>query len=141
VLSVHDGDTATLETVEGRLLRIRFHGVDAPERATEQWPAQAQAAEATAFARRLLEHAQVRVRLTGARTYGREVGEIFVNGQSASHALVAAGRGWWSRKHAPDDRVLARLEAAARKARRGLWRDAAPEPPWRYRARHRYRAH
>lgn len=139
VVGVYDGDTVTVETEAGHRLQIRFHGVDAPERATPQWPAQAYAMQATRFSRELLAGARVRVRLTGARSYGRAVGEIFVDGQSASHALVGAGLGWWNARYAPDDAQLARLERAARKARRGLWKRGVPESPWRYRARHRQR--
>ena len=137
VVSVSDGDTAVIDTTNHEVLRVRFYGVDAPESANEHWPAQPYAAEATAFMRTLIGNKAVRVRLTGARTYRREVGEIFVAERSASQALLAAGLGWWYRKFAPHDRELARLERQARRQRVGLWQDEGREPPWRYRARYR----
>lgn len=137
VVRVHDGDTATVVTRDGHLLQIRFYGVDAPERASRDWPAQPYAQAAATFVRKLLLDLPVRVRLTGERTYGREVGEVFVAGRSASAAVVGAGLGWWNAKYAREDRTLAALERTARRARRGLWRAEHPEPPWRFRGRHR----
>jgi micrococcal nuclease len=40
---------------------------------------------------------------------------------------------WWYRKYAPGDTVLEGLEKAAREAKKGLWIDPAPIPPWVYR--------
>jgi micrococcal nuclease len=40
---------------------------------------------------------------------------------------------WWYRKYAPNDNVLARLEAQARQEKRGLWSQPAPVPPWDWR--------
>ena len=40
---------------------------------------------------------------------------------------------WWYRKHAPGDVVLEEFEKAAREAKKGLWVDPAPVPPWVYR--------
>lgn len=137
---MHDGDTATLVTAAGRILRVRFYGVDAPERQTEDWPDQPYAAEAADFSRRLLLERPVTVRLTGERTYRREVGEIFIDGKSATRELVRAGLGWWNARYARDDHDLERLEKAARQARRGLWRDAQVIPPWKFRGRYRRRA-
>lgn len=139
VIKVHDGDTATLEIAQGRLLRVRFYGVDAPELATEDWPDQAFGRAAGAFMRKLLLHQRVSVRLTGERTYGREVGEIFVAERSASRELLRGGFGWWNTKYAPNNSVLARLEKTARMEKRGLWRDRAAIPPWQFRQRHRNR--
>ena len=139
VVSVTDGDTAVVETAKHEVLRVRFYGVDAPEAANEHWPAQPYAAAATAFMRDLIGGKPVRVRLTGDRTYKREVGEVFIAERSASQALVGAGLAWWNRKFAPDDRELARLESQARRLGIGLWQDRRPVPPWRHRGR--YRSH
>jgi micrococcal nuclease len=139
VTSVHDGDTATVRTSANKRLRVRFYGVDAPERATEDWPEQAYAQEAAAFMRKLILNDRVKVRLVGERTYQREVGEIFTDGRSASRELVREGLGWWNAKFARDDLELKRLETAARRDRRGLWKSARPIPPWKYRNQHRRR--
>jgi micrococcal nuclease len=139
VVSVTDGDTAVIETAKGRALRVRFYGVDAPETENREWPAQPSSAAATRFMRELLGRRQVAVRLTGERTHGREVGEVFVDGRSASRELLREGLGWWNRKFAPKDSDLERLQERAQAARKGLWRDAEPVPPWVHRSRHRGR--
>ena len=47
---------------------------------------------------------------------------------------------WWYRKYAPGDTVLDGLEKDAREARKGLWVDPAPIPPWVYRKARRGQA-
>jgi len=136
VVHVNDGDTAIVD-VDGRSLRVRFYGVDAPEAQNRDWPAQPYSRAATRFMRTLLGGRKVRVRLTGERTHAREVGEVFVDGRSASQAIVAAGLAWWNDRFAPRDRELERLQAAARAARSGLWQQQRPVAPWAHRARHR----
>ena len=49
---------------------------------------------------------------------------------SANHSLVKDGWCWWYRKYAPGDTVLEGLEKEAREARKGLWVDPQPVPPW-----------
>jgi micrococcal nuclease len=47
--------------------------------------------------------------------------------------MVRNGLAWWYRKYAPSDQALARLEAEARQAKRGLWSQADAKPPWEWR--------
>jgi endonuclease YncB( thermonuclease family) len=66
--------------------------------------------------------------------YGRLVGEVLLpDGRNLSHELVRAGLAWWYAYFAKQDVVLAALEQEARSARRGLWQDASPIPPWEWR--------
>lgn len=139
VIKVTDGDTVVVRTARGALLRVRCYGVDTPEEANQYWPEQPRSVEAKQFMQRLLLTRVVTVRLTGDRTYGREVGEIFVDGRSATREVIRAGLGWWNRKYARQDFDLRRLEDRARTARMGLWADRNPIPPWEY--RHHYHQH
>ena len=139
VVGVHDGDTATVTTRDGHLLQVRFYGIDAPEVANEHWPAQAYGREAARYARKLLLKREVKVRLTGETTYRREVGEIFIDDNSASQTLVRAGLAWWNTRYAPRDHDLQRLESAARQRQIGLWQGRHPVPPWVYRRQHKSR--
>jgi micrococcal nuclease len=50
-----------------------------------------------------------------------------------NHELVRAGLAWWYRRYAPADVTLARMEAEARGAGRGLWSQVSPIPPWNWR--------
>jgi micrococcal nuclease len=54
--------------------------------------------------------------------YGRTVAEVILpDGRSLNREMVREGLAWWYREYTPHDAELARLEAKARAARRGLW--------------------
>ena len=57
---------------------------------------------------------------------------VLPDGRSLNRELVAAGYAWWFRRYSTD-RGLESLEQAARRARRGLWADENPVPPWDFR--------
>src|SRR6185369_12367730 len=67
----------------------------------------------------------------------RKIGVVLVNGHDANLEQVRAGMAWWYRYYAreqtPDDRrFYERAEEEARAAKRGLWVDPAPMPPWEF---------
>jgi len=47
-----------------------------------------------------------------------------------NHTLVKEGWCWWYRKYAPGDVELEKLEKEARQAKKGLWVELNPMPPW-----------
>jgi len=70
----------------------------------------------------------------GYDKYKRTLGDVILaDGTSVNQQLVKNGWCWWYRKYAPGDTVLEGLEKEAREARRGLWTDPQPVPPWVYR--------
>ena len=74
------------------------------------------------------------LQIHGLDKYGRTLGDVFLpDGTNINHALVKEGWCWWYRKYAPGDTVLEELEKEAREAKKGLWADPAPIPPWVYR--------
>lgn len=128
VARVLDGDSIRL--ADGR--EVRYLGIDAPELygpdgRPAPWAEAAKAANA-----RLVEGRRVRL-LAGKDEpdrdrYGRLLrhvyrGRLWVNGQ-----LVAMGLARVRRSGSSDPRAvrLQRLEAAARRRRRGLWRNEGP---------------
>jgi endonuclease YncB( thermonuclease family) len=66
--------------------------------------------------------------------YGRTVGTVWVQDLNANAELVRQGYAWVYRKYSNDPALL-NLEAEARDARRGLWADSIPVPPWEWRRR------
>jgi endonuclease YncB( thermonuclease family) len=76
---------------------------------------------------------------TGKRDrYGREVGKVLVNGLDANLEQVQRWFAWhykaYQREQSANDRTLYDFaEGEARAAKRGLWRDADPMPPWDFR--------
>jgi endonuclease YncB( thermonuclease family) len=66
--------------------------------------------------------------------HNRTLADVFLrNGTHVHHMLVKDGWRWWYRKYAPGDTVLEGLEMEAREARKSLWVDPAPVPPWEWR--------
>jgi endonuclease YncB( thermonuclease family) len=134
VAHVVDGDTLAVRDAQGDLVTVRLSGVDTPEKPWKgHWRAQPFSAQATGFTTDLVGGKEVTVRLKPDETHGRAVGEVFVDGRSLNRELLRAGLGWWNRTYEPSDHDLQRLEASARAARRGLWSDKDPVPPWQHR--------
>ena len=78
----------------------------------------------------------VRVDVRGRDRNGREVARVHVDGRDLSLELLRAGFAWHYRRYSRES-SLARLQAEARAARRGLWADARPVPPWEWRRQRR----
>jgi len=109
-------------------VKVRLHGVDTPEKA------QAFGTQARKFTSDMAFQQTVTVIVQDTDRYGRLVGDVLLpDGRSLNQELMKAGMAWWYRPYAPHDTTLANLEAEARTARRGLWADAHPVPPWQWR--------
>lgn len=124
VVSVHDGDTLTLASG----VRVRLFGIDAPELDQPYGTAARDALAAMVNGRvvRVVEHATDR--------YGRQVGDVVLDGVSVNRHLVADGAAWCYTRYLPPGDDCPRIEAEARAARRGLWALPDPVPPWTWRA-------
>lgn len=127
VVGVSDGDTITV-LYQGRPEKIRLEGIDCPEKA------QAFGQRAKRFTSVLAFGKVVTVRGDEKRDrYDRILGEVIVpDGRSLNHELLRAGFGWWYRKYS-NDLQLEHIESEARRAKRGLWVDLDPIPPWEWR--------
>lgn len=127
VVGVSDGDTITIlaEGPKGkRPVRVRLHGIDCPE------SHQPYGARAKQFTSRLAFGRQAVASVVDTDRYGRLVAEVAVEGRSLNRELVEAGLAW---AYARYSRRYAASEQAARAARRGLWADPSPVPPWEFR--------
>jgi micrococcal nuclease len=125
VVAVADGDSITVLR-DKQQLKVRLQGVDCPE------GGQAFGAAAKRFTSDLVFGREVMVRPRGTDRYGRMVADVTVDGRDVGLALVEAGFAWHFLRYSDDPR-LAAAEQAARAARRGLWADPNPIPPWEYR--------
>lgn len=127
VVGVADGDTLTV--LDGkRQVRVRLWGIDAPERG-QPWSSRSR----EALGARAM-HREARVVTRGHDGYGRTLARVVVDGVDLGDAQLADGLAWVYRRYANDASMIA-LEDGARAARRGLWSQRDPEPPWRYRER------
>ena len=127
VVSVADGDTITV-LVGREQVKVRLIEIDAPERAQAFGNRAKQALAAMVFGK------DVEVEERGKDRYKRTLGRVVVNGLDANAEMVRQGYAWVYRKYSKNPGLL-RLETEAREAKRGLWMDAEPMPPWEWRHR------
>ena len=130
VIRVADGDTLTLLDAGNTQHKIRLHGIDTPERGQPYGNAARDALEAHVAGQR------IGVDVQDTDRYGRTVGTVYRNGQNINLALVRDGWAWWYERYARNDRQLAQAQREAKAARRGLWQDSNPIPPWEWRRTH-----
>ena len=126
IVGVSDGDTLKVMN-EGRAEKVRLLGIDCPEKA------QAYGKKAKQFASDLAFGKVVTVKFSNRDLYGRILGEVWLeNGRSLNQELLKAGLAWWYRRYSKD-KALEKMETEARKAKKGLWADPNPIPPWEWR--------
>jgi endonuclease YncB( thermonuclease family) len=126
IVVVADGDTLTVLRDRTRY-RVRLYGIDAPE------PGQPFGERARRYAAQFALGKPVTVEPTDRDRRGWLVAEIVLpDGRRLSQEMLRAGYAWRLGPQS-QDAELARLEADARAAHRGLWADARPMPPWDWR--------
>lgn len=130
VLAVLDGDTIDVDKA-GEKKRIRFFGVDSPEKAQDAGQ------DAKRFMTELLADQTVDIEVMEAGgIHGRVIGLIRRGDVIANEELVRNGWGWVYRQYCKVDEFCTRwitMEDAARDARVGLWKKDNPTPPWSWR--------
>lgn len=127
VVAIHDGDTLTLRT-EDDTLKVRLSGIDTPEIGQPFGNSAKQALSGLVFGK------SVAVDSTGKDRYGRTLGTIFsANRDNINEFLVRQGMAWWYEFFAPEDSNLKEAQQEAMQAKRGLWADNKPIPPWEWR--------
>ena len=127
VVGVSDGDTISVMRA-GKAVKVRLHGIDCPEKK------QPYGTRAKQFTSDLAFGKEVTIRIQTTDRYGRTVAVVILpDGKNLNWEIVDAGLAWWYRKYATDDRILERLEAEAGEAKRCLWADKNPMPPWEWR--------
>jgi endonuclease YncB( thermonuclease family) len=122
VVHVADGDTVDVRvTATGERVRIRVHGIDAPERGEAFGQVALRFTRATVFSR------AVSVEGRDVDAYGRLVARVRMAGTDLSEALLRAGLACHYRRYS-EDPVLERAEAEARAAGRGFWARGVSRP-------------
>jgi endonuclease YncB( thermonuclease family) len=140
-LDVQDGDSFLLRADDGRRVRVRVNGIDAPEK-HQPW-----ADASRRHLGELLRGRRIRLEPVKQDVFDRTVARVVVvDGdppeRDAGLAQLEAGVAWHFKRYRSDqtDDAFARYARAERDAQArglGLWRDATPEAPWDFRARQR----
>jgi endonuclease YncB( thermonuclease family) len=128
VVGVDDGDTITVLTAAKERVKIRLHRIDAPEAGQDFGDRAKRMASELAFGK------EVMVRERDKDRFGRVIAEIILpDGKSLNREMVRGKMAWWYKRYAPGDREPERLQAEAKAAKRGLWSQPDPTPPWEWR--------
>jgi micrococcal nuclease len=126
VTGVHDGDTFTGVNDRNEEIKVRLDAVDAPElgqpfgRASEK-----------ALADKIFGKLVTVIRKKHDR-YGRTIGHVLLDKRDINLELLEEGAVWHYEEYDHNKR-LREAEQLARAAKKGLWHDAHPTPPWDWR--------
>ena len=126
VVGITDGDTIKVLKDDKEQIKVRLVEIDAPEKRQ-------------AFGNRSKEtlsdycfNKVATLAEKGKDRYGRTLARVTCNGVDVNAEMVRVGMAWVYDKYVTD-RSLYALQDEARAARRGLWVDADPMPPWEWR--------
>ena len=132
VVRITDGDTLVVLDSNNVQHKIRLVGIDAPEKK------QAYGKKSKENLSGLVAGKFVVVEYDKVDRYQRILGKILLNSKDMNLEQIKAGMAWHYKKYQKEqsqsDRMLySDSEVDARNAKRGLWRDPDPIPPWDYR--------
>lgn len=127
VINIADGDTLTILDESRTTIKVRLAAIDAPEKAQAYGQRGKQGLWDLCFGKPVI------VKVMDTDRYGRTVGEVACAGTNANEAMIERGMAWVYRKYAKGHGHLFPIEDEARQAKRGLWVDPDPVPPWEWR--------
>lgn len=132
VIAIADGDTLTARCKGNELVKVRLAEIDAPEKAQPFGQRSKQALS------QLCYRAEATIDVQTTDRYGRSVGRVTCNGVDANAAQLSRGMAWVYDKYVKDKSLYA-VQDEAVQAKRGLWADPNPIPPWEWRKQARAR--
>lgn len=127
VVSIADGDTLTI-LQDREQVKVRLVEIDAPEKGQAFGNRSKQSLSNMCFDK------EAQIKDKGKDRYGRTLGRVYCDGTDANAEQVRQGMAWVYDKYVTDH-SLYRLQDEARTAKRGLWVDVNPLPPWEWRHR------
>jgi endonuclease YncB( thermonuclease family) len=112
--------------------KIRFAGIDAPEKGQAFGERSTQSLSALVFQK------QIEARCHKKDRYGREVCAANVSLRDIGLEQIRRGMAWHYKEYQQEQTTQERLvyrdqEESAKGRRAGLWKDAKPVPPWEWR--------
>ncbi len=126
VVRVADGDTITVLDSANTQHKIRFQGIDAPEKA------QAFGKVSRTYLSGMVAGRDVRVTYKERDRYDRILGTVYVDDKDVNLEMIKAGLAWHYSFY-DQTAAYAAAEKEARAAKRGLWRDPNPIEPHEFR--------
>src|SRR5687767_5181397 len=102
VVAITDGDTLTVLNADKEQVKVRLHGIDAPERAQPYFN------KAKKALGDFIHEKDVRIEIKGPDDrYGRKIGVVRLGDCNVNAKLVCDGWAWHFVKYAPDNKELA----------------------------------
>jgi endonuclease YncB( thermonuclease family) len=126
VVKIADGDSFTILTDGKMQVRVRMHGIDAPEKG------QAYSQVSKQYLSNLIFNQKVTVEVNSRDKYRRVVGMVFVGDKNINETMLSEGLAWHFIRY-DKNKTWSSLQEQAKRAKKGLWKDANPIAPWDYR--------
>jgi endonuclease YncB( thermonuclease family) len=130
VISVQDGDTITVRTEDFEQLRVRFYGIDCPEKK------QAYGDEAKNYLYGLVYGKTVDLEVVDIDRYSRYVAIVRLGDVIINVVMVREGYAWLYEAYCKEPNLcnlITQAENEAKSQNKGLWQDTSPLEPWNYR--------
>lgn len=122
----HYGARSRLHPSGRAFLKVRLADIDAPEKD------QPFGDTATRALTNLVLNQPVEINTVATDTYGRSIATLQKGVLPVNVEMVRLGLAWTSTRYRRDAELID-AQDEARRAQRGLWKEAAPTPPWVWR--------
>jgi endonuclease YncB( thermonuclease family) len=128
VVSVSDGDTLTLLTADKQQIKVRIHGIDAPENSQPYGQKAKQELSSLCFG------TEAKLLPVEKDRYKRTVAQVTCREKDAGVEMVKQGAAWAYRKYSKNTKLLA-AEQEAQEKRVGIsaLQEDQRVPPWEWR--------
>lgn len=127
VIKVADGDTITILEENGDKTRIRFYGIDAPEKKQDY------GIKSLNILKKLIDKKEVEIEIKNKDQYGRIVGVVYYDKININLYMLETGNAWWYKQYSKHNIEFKIAEEKAKSEKIGLWKEKNPTPPWIYR--------
>ena len=129
VVRVADGDTIVILDAQNKQTKIRFYGVDAPEKAQDFGEVSRK------YLADMVAGKDVVVTVVDIDQYGRSVSRIKVGDKEVAEEMLKAGMVWLYTAYCDiaQCKQWKELEKEARRAKIGLWANPNAQKPWQWR--------
>ena len=128
VISVYDGDTITVSTVDNQKIKIRLYGIDAPELKKQPY-----GKASRDYLSKLILQKVVEVIDLGKDLYNRTIAKIYYKNEYINLKLVQTGNAWHYQAYSKD-LDLKEAQITAKDHEVGLWKSDLSVAPWEWRA-------
>ncbi|KJR43269.1 nuclease [Candidatus Magnetoovum chiemensis] len=134
VSDVINGDTIIITDRDGKNIKCRLYGIEAPKLGSNKMDSQPFSFNAKIYLSSLLLNKDVSVFLSAVKQDKENLCIIKKDGLEINMDMVIGGYAWAARYYMTNPYVskYINLERRARRFKRGLWKQDSPVPPWQY---------